>query len=230
MKRTSFVLIAITFVIVETILIGFVDRPLSEYLRIVDSQHTDYINIFRSYTDIGKSKYWLIVSGISAFLCALALRIPPLQPKTRQRLAQIGEGLLFFFISIAASGIIADIIKPVLGRARPVMLDREGFYGFHPLSFSATMNSMPSGHSTTAFAIASVLTFFFPRGHTYWLLFAAAIAVSRVMVNAHYLSDVFAGDAVGFLTVLSLRTQINHNVKHHIISSIFPIDRKNTAN
>ena len=32
-----------------------------------------------------------------------------------------------------------------------------------------------------------------------------AIAASRVMVNAHYLSDVFAGAAVGTLTALLLQ-------------------------
>jgi undecaprenyl-diphosphatase len=106
------------------------------------------------------------------------------------------------------------------------MLQNESIFGFSPLSFQATFQSMPSGHTTTAFAVATVLAWFFPKAQTLWLLFAAAIAVSRIMVNAHYLADVFAGAAVGYATVVFLRHHINHNGINHIRHVIFPIDRK----
>ena len=228
MKTSHVAFFLLGFVTFESLLIGFVDRPLSEYLRSVDAQHPEYINMFRSYTDIGKSKWYLILSGLGFVMSALALRLTSLKASMREKIARIGIGLFFFFVSIAASGIVADIIKPIVGRARPVMLDREGFYGFHPLTFQASWNSMPSGHTVTAFTIAGVLSFFFPRGQTFWLLFAAAIAVSRIMVNAHFLSDVFAGAGVGLFTVILLRYVFRHNVANHLIWGIFPIDRKNT--
>jgi membrane-associated phospholipid phosphatase len=226
MTRAQLTFVALAFLILEAVLIGCVDRPLSEYLRTVDAQRPEIINIFRAYTDIAKSKWYLILSGIGILLCAIVVRIRSVQLHLREKISRLGRVLLFFFACAALSGIVADIIKPILGRARPVLLEREGLYGFHPFTFQATWNSMPSGHTTTAFVIAAVLTFLLPRGKILWFLFALAIAASRVMVNAHYLSDVLAGAAVGILSFVLLRSVINHNVTNHITYGIFPIDRK----
>ncbi len=226
MTRNYPLLLVLCFLTLEIVLINFVDLPLSEFLRNVDQQHPDYIDIFRAYTDIGKSKYYLIISGISILLCACAVRMPSIQKELRIKMGHVGKVLSFFFACVAVSGIVADIIKPILGRARPVTFVREGIYGFHPFTFHAAWNSMPSGHATTAFTIATILTFFRPRHQVLWFVGAAIIAVSRVMVNAHYLSDIFAGAAVGILTVLLIRRLVNHNVINHMSCVIFPIDSR----
>ncbi len=219
--------IALLFVALEIALIAFVDRPLSEYLRTVDAQHPDLIRFFRSYTDLGKSKWYLWPSGIGVILCALLVRLKPLRPSLREGARRLGGALLFLFLCVGASGIITDIIKPVLGRTRPVMLKREGIYDFHPFSFDAAWNSLPSGHATTAFALAFILAVFFPRGRIAWIALAFALAISRVLVNAHFLSDVLAGGVVGYLTVMAAERLINHNGMFHIKYRIFPIDAKN---
>src|SRR5229473_2145157 len=57
--------------------------------------------------------------------------------------------------------------------------------------------SFPSGHTMTAFSIALVVSFFYPglEGPLYFL--AASIAVSRVVLGMHFLSDVLAGAVLG---------------------------------
>ena len=59
--------------------------------------------------------------------------------------------------------------------------------------------SFPSGHSATSFAIATVLALAFPGIGGLFLALAGCVAVSRVALGLHYLSDVVAGSALGVL-------------------------------
>ncbi len=59
--------------------------------------------------------------------------------------------------------------------------------------------SFPSGHSTTAFAVALSLGSFYPEIMPLLLLLAANVAVSRVVIGMHFLSDVLVGSGMGAL-------------------------------
>jgi undecaprenyl-diphosphatase len=59
--------------------------------------------------------------------------------------------------------------------------------------------SFPSGHSTTAFAVAVSLGCFYPEVLPALLVLAANVAISRVVVGMHFLSDVLAGSGMGAL-------------------------------
>ncbi len=62
-------------------------------------------------------------------------------------------------------------------------------------------NSFPSGHTTTAFAIFSMLSFITENKFYKGLFFAAAIIVafSRVYLLQHFLVDTMAGASIGLL-------------------------------
>ncbi len=209
-------------------LIGFVDRPLSEYLHNLDQRDQSLIDVFRVYTDFGKSKWYLWPSAIGALICAIGVRLKSFSPKTRKRFYQAGEFLLFLFVCVALAGIITDIIKPILGRGRPVELTQEGFYAFHPISLAARWNSMPSGHATAAVTVALVIARRFRRLCIPAFVFGFVMALSRIMVNAHYLSDVIAGGVVGFLTIKLILWLKTHSGICHIEKRIFPIDGRTT--
>ena len=53
------------------------------------------------------------------------------------------------------AGVIVGGIKFVFGRARPYK--DEGSHSFHPFSTKSGFNSFPSGHSSSAFAVATVI-------------------------------------------------------------------------
>ena len=221
-------LFAVAFLGVEILLIAFVDRPLSNFTRDLDTTHHGLIDFFRATTDYAKSKWYLWPSAFGILTCAAWLHLLDMAPETRRRIAMAGHKLAFFFLSIAVSGMAADFLKPIFGRARPVLL-HDGTYGFHPLTFRAVMNGMPSGHATTAAALATALTLLLPRGRVLWLLVGAFLAFSRVMVNAHYLSDVLAGILVGSLTTLRLSRLRDNQGMFPLMHGIFPIDRRPSA-
>jgi undecaprenyl-diphosphatase len=201
MGRTALALFL--FMAFEIFLIAFIDRPLSQYMRTLDPA---LIDSFRAYTNLGKSDIYLWPSGLAAIVCFTLAQWEKFPNSRRDEIRSVGRKLGFFFLCVALSGIASDIIKPILGRARPVLLDRQDLYAFTPFTFhTANYQSMPSGHATTAFAVAAALALLWPRGKIVFYAFAFAIGLSRIMVNAHFLSDVIAGAALGLLTVKALR-------------------------
>lgn len=63
----------------------------------------------------------------------------------------------------------------------------------------ALWHSFPSGHTITAFAIATILCLYFAKckSQYIWLLLAIIAGLSRVYLSQHYLLDVFVGSFIG---------------------------------
>lgn len=99
-------------------------------------------------------------------------------------------------IALILSGLIARVIKIGFGRPRPGLFD-QGVIEWTP-SFASAHHSFPSGHATAAFALAAVLAVAAPAWRAAFYALATLVAVSRVAVDAHFLSDVVAGGLVGW--------------------------------
>ncbi len=96
--------------------------------------------------------------------------------------------------SIIASGIISPLIKYTVGRTRPDSADADNWQPF------SGNQSFPSGHTTQAFALASVTAATFsdrPWVGVLSFLIAGGVGAARINGNNHYLSDVLAGAALG---------------------------------
>jgi membrane-associated phospholipid phosphatase len=95
------------------------------------------------------------------------------------------------------SGVFAKAVKNVAGRARP--FETDGETTFHVVS---SHDSFPSGHSTQAFAIASVIAMRAPGWVIPSLAYAAAtvVAFDRINDRVHFASDVAAGAVIGTVT------------------------------
>jgi undecaprenyl-diphosphatase len=58
--------------------------------------------------------------------------------------------------------------------------------------------SFPSGHATAAFALAAVLAFHCRKTRWFMVPLAAACAFSRIVMEAHFYSDIVAGGVLGW--------------------------------
>ncbi|MGG7517944.1 phosphatase PAP2 family protein [Allorhizobium undicola] len=104
---------------------------------------------------------------------------------------------LYCFLSIALSGLLANLLKRAIGRARPGEFAVEDPFHFMPFAGRSGFESFPSGHSTTIGAVFMILALLAPRYRLFFAVAALWCGMARVMVGAHYPSDVLAGLAFG---------------------------------
>ncbi|WP_181409754.1 phosphatase PAP2 family protein [Martelella alba] len=140
---------------------------------------------------------WIIVGALAALLLALVAWRLAVRRRPRAQALILAQSAVFFLITIVGSGITVNLIKRVIGRARPSEFIHHGIFSFEPFSFNAHFASFPSGHATTVGAFFAALSFFLPRYRLAFFIAAAWLAVGRVIVGAHYPSDVVAGLAYG---------------------------------
>lgn len=105
---------------------------------------------------------------------------------------------LIGFESLVISGVLVASLKFFLGRSRP--FNGESSSVFRPLSLKSSYQSFPSGHATSAFAVAAVIA---DQSKTLAVdlltyTFAGFVAVSRVHEGKHWTSDVLVGSALGY--------------------------------
>jgi len=153
------------------------------------------VSAFDDITDFGKSGWFLWPLGL--MFLALAALPRMLTPISQRVLAAIMVRTGFLFTAIAVPSLFVTIIKRVIGRARPMVGGSLDPFLYAPFAWQPAYAGMPSGHATTAFAVLVAFGTLWPRSRTLWLVYALLNAVSRVVVNAHYPSDVVAGAVVG---------------------------------
>jgi undecaprenyl-diphosphatase len=106
-----------------------------------------------------------------------------------ERFAAVGAAAL-----AAALGITIFLtIKKRTGRRRPCAIEPHCWSTLLP----PDQFSFPSGHTITAFAVTISLGMFYPHLLAGLLFVAASVAVSRILLGMHFLSDVLAGAALG---------------------------------
>jgi undecaprenyl-diphosphatase len=171
-------------------------------IRFVRSSGSPLVHGMAAVTNIGKS-YWYLVSAGLVFLILAFLNWHGRTRSARARLAFFFGQAGYAFLAVAMSGIITDIIKLFVGRARPKFLDTFGTLHFQPFIPGYNFGSFPSGHSTTMGAVAIVLMIWFPRWRVPVFILCVLAACTRIAAQAHYPSDVVAGFLVGTLYSLS---------------------------
>ena len=161
------------------------------------------ISAFDWFTDFGKSGWFLWPLGI--LFLALAALPQNLSRVSQAVMAAVMVRVGFLFVAVGLPSLFVTIVKRMIGRARPLVTGIADPFVFDPFKWSAAYASMPSGHATTAFAVLAAFGVLWPRARTVLLIYALLIAASRIIVTAHYLTDVASGALVGIAGVLLVR-------------------------
>jgi lipid A 4'-phosphatase len=190
------VFVAAATMLLVAISIRAVDRPLALFFHARDH---DLRALFEFTGRLGLTYGYLTIFG----LAFVALHWGGVSPRLQQfalPLRALSGIPAFLFVSIAASGVIVDVLKIVFGRARPKLLFQSDVYGFAWLMWRPDHWSFPSGHSATIVALTTALWFLWPQNQLFYILVAAIVCISRVVVGAHYLADSLAGALIAILT------------------------------
>ena len=127
-----------------------------------NSPHQVYLKeFFENITILGDSMLYFAISIISIIVFFL-LRKSNFFNNNKTILKKIQYYNLLLFSSILVSGILTQLIKHALGRPRPGTLVNEGF-ALKFFTFDSSFHSFPSGHTSTIFSVALVMTLMAPK-------------------------------------------------------------------
>jgi membrane-associated phospholipid phosphatase len=106
------------------------------------------------------------------------------------------------FISFASSGIVAQVLKHFISEARPaIFLEKTNYPYFIENVTLHNFHSFPSGHTTSIFALVSILAFA-TKEKKYAIplvLLGALVGYSRMYLGQHFMVDVTVGSLIGIL-------------------------------
>jgi membrane-associated phospholipid phosphatase len=195
--RGGKIAIAVLAAMAAVTLAALLDRSVAVSLE--KSGLPDWLRSHKTLAELIK------LPGESYFIAIVALIVAIAHPRRWRAGA-------FVLLAMLVSGINA-VIKWMIGRIRPFKLPMYDSadnplvlpFDFEPFTdgivglTQARNLCFPSGHAALSFATATALAILWPRARWRWLAYAWAALVSaeRVAENAHWLSDVVAGAALG---------------------------------
>ena len=183
---------------------------------LLNSYHTNWLNtFFINYTNVGDGLFALFISVILFFY-----------KRKKQALALL--------LSFLISGLLVQIIKNLVTSPRPRLFFTSGQYTQFIDGVTLSNNSsFPSGHTASAFAVATVLVLTM-QNKTWQLpiLFAATLAgYSRMYLAQHFLTDVMMGAFLGLIAGIysvylvyhtNITKRLKQNKNHNHTDTNFP--------
>jgi len=189
-----FLLWAGLFFIVLGVACVAIDRRAVHFLY--DRVSLSFHNFLNATTHYAKAAHWLAFAALTCGVCYELIAAGDRHVAVRLAF----QYALSFIISLGAGSAVLHSVKLVLGRRRPRDELEMNLYGFIPFGFNLDWNSFPSGHSLTIFCVAVIATALWPHFALLWFAIALWLGLTRALLTAHFLSDVFVGAGVGLIT------------------------------
>lgn len=157
---------------------------------LVNQFHTSFFDVFFKYvTHLGDG----VMFGVLALLFLFIKR----------------KMALVFIVGGVLTLLVTHLFKKVIFKGIPRPVGALGEEALHLVDGvkMALWNSFPSGHTTTAFAIFTILCLYFSKckSQYLWMSLAIIAGFSRVYLSQHFLIDIFVGSflgiAIGFVSM-----------------------------
>ncbi|MDX2147845.1 MAG: phosphatase PAP2 family protein [Planctomycetota bacterium] len=195
--RKRAVLVVIAGVALGTVLLPL-DGPVSAFLR-ANPPGGDLRRELNALQQYG---------AISSIIIALVI-IGLLQPERLRAVVRVWAA------AMVVGAVVINALKLLIGRPRPKFDDPLHFpgpFGAYPIDpevgvrhawelgsgISSDLHSMPSSHTAYAVIMSVVLTHFYPKLRPLLVVWACVVGVARVVLGAHFMSDVVVGAALGY--------------------------------
>ncbi|MGN1295261.1 MAG: phosphatase PAP2 family protein [Bacilli bacterium] len=173
------------------------DKALSTWI----SQHLNIVLSYISLIFTWLSEFGIVVIAFCLFMSAYH------GIKNKKLCLTFSFGLLFFgicWLLLDGAGFLPFSIKFLVKRTRPYheidgfvqMMDKIHYR--HPSSYS-----FPSGHTFTAFFLATTIFIRWRKWGYVTLPLALMVGFSRIYLGAHYLSDVLVGGLLGVFVAIA---------------------------
>lgn len=187
--------------VVLLVVVGLFDHQLS----VAATGLPDPVRQFFAFITRWGESDWVLIPSLTLAVVLSLLALAVKRWRIHRALIRLMQVFAFIFVGVGLPGLVCNIAKRAIGRARPEMFDQVGTYAFHPFAWSYRFEGFPSGHATTSSALAVVIWCLWPRWWLVGVVYAALIIVSRPIVGMHYPTDVFAGLVLGTLGAYAVR-------------------------
>ncbi|TNB49281.1 phosphatase PAP2 family protein [Martelella lutilitoris] len=157
-----------------------------------DAMSASFQDLAARLTDLTTSPWILVTSG-AVTLGALAALAFADRTAVKYRAVHVAHQAFYVFASVALASASVNVVKRLIGRARPSLFDNVGDFHFQFGGWAYDYASFPSGHATTSGAVFAALALLFPRMGPVFASVAIFFAYARVAVGAHYPSDISTG-------------------------------------
>ncbi len=165
-----------------------------------NEKHYSYlVDFFKQITVLGDSKWYFVFLVVAFFFLKLMKKSTHFNDH-KINIKKIISLVVFLFASLLLSGAITQTLKHIFGRPRPNYAF-DGVAEFSFFNLSSNFHSFPSGHASTIFTISIFLSILLPRIKYLFIFLACLVALSRIVVGAHFFSDIVAGLCVAFIGI-----------------------------
>lgn len=183
-NRLFFLGYAIALSVVGSIQLAYTQEQLMQWVNVRNSPLTDAVFPYISYM------------GDGAFFVLVCLILLIYNRRTG----------IMALASFALSSLVSLFLKTIVfpDSPRPLLYFEHSTFEYHLIKGLDihSYNSFPSGHTTTAFAMFSLLSFLDTKKSRgpLWLALAIFTGYSRVYLFQHFVEDTFAGSLVGTIS------------------------------
>ena len=163
-------------------------------------------DFFIGITDLGDS-LWYFLFFFILLLVSYLMKISYVI--SNEKYFYLKKFSIFSFCYLLLVGLITQIIKHLIGRPRPNHSQVDNDFEFYFFTTESSLHSFPSGHSSTIIAITIILSLAIPKLRYFFYFFGFLIALSRVVVEAHFFTDVIGG----LLVAIAVYKFLNYFIK-----------------